>query len=99
MPEAAGLSGAGGSGTVLVWIVEIFDIMLAQQVAKAMGSSLGLDSGKSFSAMVDVSKKGRTLLSGETGGGLLVLKTCMQQGRRALSVSAVKLADVPSEAI
>lgn len=84
----AGASVSKG-GTVLVWITETLDIMMAQQVARAMGGSFGLDNERAFAAMVDVSEKGRALLAGGTNGGMLVLKAHFERGRRILSVHAV----------
>lgn len=85
------------SGTVLVWITETLDIMMAQQVVRAMSGSMGLDHESSFSAMVDVSEKGRVLLSGGSGGGLLVLRAGCERGRRELSVDAIDM-ERPAEA-
>jgi|GEM_PF-4735098 len=77
-------------GTVLVWVLNPLDIGIAQNVAKAICRSMGLDSEESLMTMAEVSEKGTDLLGSESGG-LLVL--CPRGAR--VNVGAVDFLSVP----
>ena len=77
-------------GTALVWVLAPQDVGIAQDIAKAMCRSVGLDSESSLMTMAEVSEKGGGLLSPESGG-LLVL--CPRGSR--VSVKAVSFLSVP----
>ena len=92
----AAASGRRG-GTVLVWITEALDIIMAQQVARAMGGACGLDLERCFAVMVEISEQGRILLEGPQRAGLLVLRAHAERGRFVLSVHPVDLTRLDAE--
>lgn len=59
-------------GTVLVWVLNPHDVGIAQDIAKTLCRSVGLDSEASLMTMAEVSEKSSGLLAPEAGG-LLVL--------------------------
>lgn len=78
-------------GTVLVWVLDAADIGIAQNVAKALCRSVGLDDETSLMTVSDVVEKGGGLL-GADAGGLLVL--CPRGAQ--VSVEAVDFVNAPA---
>jgi hypothetical protein len=80
-------------GTVLVWVLDPQDVGIAQDIAKALSRSVGLDSEASLMTLAEVAEKGGGLLGSESGG-LLVL--CPRGAR--IRVEAVDFTDAPRRA-
>ncbi|MBI5240224.1 MAG: hypothetical protein HY926_07105 [Elusimicrobia bacterium] len=78
-------------GTVLVWVLDPLDVGVAQEVAKALCRSIGLDSDACLMISAEVSEKGSGLL-GSDAGGLLVL--CPRGAR--VSIEAVDFLGPPA---
>ncbi len=78
-------------GTVLVWVLDTSDIGIAQNVAKALCRSVGLDAETSLMTVSDVLEKAGGLLDSDSGG-LLVL--CPRGAN--VSVEAVDFVSAPA---
>ncbi|HAM35438.1 MAG TPA: hypothetical protein DEB40_05170 [Elusimicrobia bacterium] len=79
---------------VFIRVTDIFDVFLAQQVARALSRSLGLDAEETFMVVAETSQKGGGLLGPEAGNDLLVLDTQSSGGKKTISVGTAYSAQV-----